>query len=226
MKRLILFLIVALCTLGSIFANTASVVEIAGKVEYQIPGNDWRPARVGDVLPKGTLISTGFKSTALLKIGNATITVKPITRLSLEEIIQSESTSNTQLFLQAGRVSAEVTPQAGLSTEFSVKSPTATASVRGTELDTDGRNVYVSHGKVLVTNNTGTSITVKGGEFAAVTKTGKFLPVIPVVGTGTDLSEAYREAETETRASTPPVTVGDITVDDGDISMEIQLDWQ
>ena len=36
------------------------------------------------------------------------------------------------MFLMAGRVKAEVTPKEGEKAEFKVKSPTATASVRGT----------------------------------------------------------------------------------------------
>jgi hypothetical protein len=151
---------------------TATVMESAGKVEYQLPGKGWKPAKVGDTLPKGTIVSTGFKSTVLLKVGPSTVTVKPITRLSLEEILQSESGTQTQLFLLAGRVKAEVTPQKGSAVEFQVKSPTATASVRGTGFEFDGTNLLVEHGSVQLRAPHGMTRYVRNGEFSYVATNG------------------------------------------------------
>jgi len=163
----------------------ATVVELAGKVEYQLPGKAWRPAKAGDLLPAGTIVSTGFKSTAVLRVGTSTVTVKPVTRLSLEEIVQSSTGTQTQLFLMAGRVKAEVTPQAGQTTEFQVKSPTATASVRGTGFEFDGINLIVEHGQVRIVTPTGMSRTVATGEFSYVSQNGSVsTPAAVPAGTG------------------------------------------
>lgn len=184
--------ILLLCTAGIFSAAaanlTATVTEIAGKVECKHPGKDWKAAKVGDVLPAGSLISTGFKSTAILKTESAVLTVKPVTRLSLEELIKSEGTTKTRMFLMAGRVKAEVTPHEGENTEFKVKSPTATASVRGTGFEFDGHNLFVDHGAVQFESESGTGIAhmVTSGEFSTLSATGTVTPPVAVSATYSD----------------------------------------
>ena len=145
MKKCLGILILCIAGISSLSAAvlTATITEVAGKVECKLPGKEWQSAKTGDVLPAGSLISTGFKSTAILKTEAATLTVKPVTRLSLEELVKSEGTTKTQMFLMAGRVRAEVTPKDGEKAEFKIKSPTATASVRGTGFEFDGQNLFV-----------------------------------------------------------------------------------
>ena len=67
MKRYLGILLLCMAGIFSAAAAnlTATVTEIAGKVECKHPGKDWKAAKVGDVLPAGSLISTGFKSTAI-----------------------------------------------------------------------------------------------------------------------------------------------------------------
>lgn len=187
-KYVIALALLAIAAMSAAAANvSATIVEIAGKVEYQLPGKAWKAAKAGDVLPKGTLVSTGFKSTAVLKVGTSTITVKPITRLSLEEILQSDKGTQTQLFLMAGRVKAEVTPQTGQTTEFQVKSPTATASVRGTGFEFDGVNLIVEHGTVSLVSPSGMTRAVGAGEFCYIAQDGSVpSPSAASAGSGLD----------------------------------------
>lgn len=171
MKKILLAAIFLLAV-SALWAQTATVVEVSGKVEIQAPGKTWKPARVGDVIVQGSLVSTGFKSTTVLKIGAATVTVKPITRLTLEQILASETGSQTQLFLMAGRVKADVTPTAGTTTSFEVKSPTATASVRGTSFEFDGVNLIVERGLVAMRVPTGQRRSVGAGQFSTILPSG------------------------------------------------------
>lgn len=133
----------------------ATISKLAGKVEVQLPGKDWRAAKEGELLPQGTMISTGFKSSAVLTIKNSTILVKPVTRMKLEEIVQTQSGTNTQVYLSTGKLSVEVSPQQNQTTDFTVSSPTATASVRGTGFDFDGFILVVHRGIVEFKNNVG-----------------------------------------------------------------------
>ncbi|MBU0935605.1 MAG: FecR family protein [Spirochaetes bacterium] len=170
-RVLVLLLVVALASV--LFAQTAEVVEVAGKVEYQIPGRDWRPARVGDLIPAKTVISTGFKSSAKLRIANSIINVNPVTWLTLEDLIQTQSGSQTQLFLISGRISADVTPQPNLTTDFKISSPTATASVRGTSFQFDGLNLLVERGIVDIRTLNNQFRRVRQGEFTYVANNGQ-----------------------------------------------------
>ncbi len=216
MKKLFLLSMLGFM-LGFAFAQTGTISGIAGKVEYQLPGKEWKPARIGDVVSKGTMISTGFKSTAVIKIANATITVKPITRLSLEEIIKTEAGTQTQVFLVSGRVSADVTPQANQTTDFKVSSPTATASVRGTAFEFDGVNLIVERGSVELQSPTLQFKFVSAGEFTYVASNGSVeVPAAVVAGEGLETVEALiNEVKTSGSASgsiiqeseTPPPVV-------------------
>lgn len=133
----------------------AAISKLAGKVEVQLPGKDWRLAKEGELLPKGTMISTGFKSSAVLTVSNSTILVKPVTRMKLEDIVQTQSGTSTQVYLSTGKLSVEVSPQQNQTTDFTVSSPTATASVRGTAFDFDGVMLIVHHGVVEFKNGAG-----------------------------------------------------------------------
>ena len=146
-------------------ALTAVVLETAGKVEYKTPGADWLPAKVGTFLRKGTIVSTGFRSTASIKIGEAIVEVKPVTRLTLEDLVRTSGGTQTQLFLTSGRVKAEVTPSKTEIVSFKVRSTQATASVRGTGFEFDGFNLLGLHGKMDLRNNWGQFRVVNGGEF-------------------------------------------------------------
>jgi hypothetical protein len=66
----------------------ARFLTITGTVEVQRRGGGWAPAAEGDVVDADTIISTGFKSSASLSLGNSTIQVRPLTRLTLMEITQ------------------------------------------------------------------------------------------------------------------------------------------
>jgi hypothetical protein len=172
---------------GVLSAQEAVFTEVNGKVEYRVPGAAWKPARVGDKVGKGTVVSTGFKSVAELKLGTATITLKPVTRLTLEEIVNSRSGTQTRLYLLAGRVKADVPPQTGQTIDFRVKSPTATASVRGTGFEFDGVNLIVTERAVRLQSFGGQFRFVKAGEFSYVNRNDQVMtPAAVMVERGLD----------------------------------------
>lgn len=208
-KRIIAAALALLAICGSAIAQKAEFATVNGKVEYQASsGAEWKPARVGVKISKGTVVSTGFKSGASLKLGATTITLKPVTRMTLEEIVKTQSGSQTQLFLLAGRVKADVPPQAGQTTEFQVKSPTATASVRGTGFEFDGVNLIVDRGSVQLRTPTGQYRMVKAGEFSYVNRNGQVPPPAAVdLATGLDrVDELVEQSDTESLDAPEPVS--------------------
>jgi hypothetical protein len=138
-------------SLSPIRAQTPEAVirEISGTVELKQDGQaGWIPAGTGDTLAVSTVISTGFKSTALIAAGNSAILVRPLTRLSLEELISRDETETVRIALRAGRLRVQVAPPVTAKTDLTVKTPIATASVRGTVFDIDTLNIRVSEGAV------------------------------------------------------------------------------
>jgi len=179
--KMFLFLFVSIVLIGPSWAETAVFREIKGKVEYQAQGDEWLPAKVGLAVPVGTAISTGFKSTTAIEILGSVVFVKPLTRIVIDELARNSAGTKTALTLLSGKVKAEVKPSSTTSeTEFSVKGPTATASVRGTGFEFDGENLLVNHGEVKLANQWNINRSVQGGEFSSVGKGASVSAPIPV----------------------------------------------
>ena len=92
-------LAVLIFVLGTfLFADiTAVVKDVSGKVEIKSSGGLWKTAEPGMTINEGDLISTGFRSEAVLKIGPSQLIVKQLTRMELEELVEKEGTISTGL---------------------------------------------------------------------------------------------------------------------------------
>lgn len=121
------------CVLAALplFALEAVVVSVVGKAEVQT-AQGWQPMKAGEKITKGTLISTGFKSQAVLGIGRSTVTVRPLSRLTVQELTENPDKDISKVYLDAGSIKADIKAAQNKRVGFTVKSPVATASVRGT----------------------------------------------------------------------------------------------
>jgi hypothetical protein len=146
--------------------------EVNGTVEVRASGSAaWVNAAVGDRIERNTVVSTGFKSTTVVVVGDSVITIRPVTRLSLEEIIRNKDGEQVNLYLQTGRIRADVKPPAGGKTDFTVRSPTATASVRGTSFEFDTESLRVDEGRVQYSLANGRHVYVAEGGMSYVDET-------------------------------------------------------
>jgi hypothetical protein len=166
--------------------SAAAVIrETSGTVEVKAPGAaEWKAAAAGQTLERASLVSTGFRSTALIMIGNSAVTVRPLTRLSLEEIAGSQNNEQVTLNLRAGRVRADVRPPVGGKTAFSIRSSIATASVRGTVFEFDGTRLSVEEGRVRLSGESVTGAYIGAGHSTAAD---------PETGRTATAAEAVRE---------------------------------
>jgi len=150
MKHFVIFILFALPA-GFLFAQNpeALIREMSGTVELKTNASaDWAAAQVGDRIGKNTIVSTGFKSIAFLEVGNSTIMVRPLTRLSLAELVNRNDTETINVNLNTGRVRVDVNPPVGGRANFIVQTPTATASVRGTAFNMNTDAIQVLKGAV------------------------------------------------------------------------------
>jgi hypothetical protein len=168
--------------------------DISGTVEVKAPGEDnWRSARIGQSISRTTLVSTGFKSAAILAVGNSLLTVRPLTRLTVEEMQETEGRERVNINLQTGRIRADVKPPEGGISEFTIRSPTATASVRGTSFEFDGLQLRVDEGRVHVT----------GGD-----RTGAYVSIGQTVSTDIETGWVTSAAVAAREQLVPPLPVG------------------
>ena len=174
MKKIFVLMALILCCAIAVSAQSGVIKELSGIVELKNPGAaDFVSARAGDTVTQDTIVSTGFKSTALLSVGSSSIMVRPLTRLSLAELSAVTGTETINVNLRTGRVRVDVNPPAGTRTNMTVRGPSATASVRGTGFDFDTRNLSVSHGKVAFKGNKGGTMIVGAGSTSKVGDSGK-----------------------------------------------------
>jgi hypothetical protein len=179
-------------------AGAGVIREFTGEVEIKLAGtNNFVPAKVGDVVALNTIVSTGFRSTAVIEIGSSVIAVRALTRLSLAEIQSSQGTETVNVDLQAGRVRVDVAPPAGTRADFTVQSPSATASVRGTSFEFDTGALKVKEGTVTFRGaSRSPAAMVRAGAASFITTNG--VPANPV----DILAETLLPS---TPAGTPPV---------------------
>ena len=162
MKKFILSLLIGAFAFSS-FAMQATVVSTKGKAEVQ-NGSSWIALKNGDTLDQGSVIQTGFKSEVVLKIKESTVTVAPLSRITLQTLAEREGVAGAQpkdetsIYLDTGSLKSNVQKSADRRVGFTVRSPVATASVRGTEFGfaTKYKSVTLktTNGKVAFWKNT------------------------------------------------------------------------
>lgn len=182
----IIFMALQLACAGLVFGQNGAIKELTGTVELKRAGQtEFVPAKVGDAVAKDTVVSTGFKSIALITVGSTVITVRPLTRLTLGEISASADSETLNVSLQTGRVRVDVKPPAGTRASMTVQGPVATASVRGTSFELDTMNLSVQEGTVAYKGKKGAVMLVSAGSASLVSEDNK--AVDPMVKATTEL---------------------------------------
>lgn len=161
-RRIFVLLILTAAALPLV-AQTATVTRVSGKVEVMPPGGRWTAMKAGDRLPMGATVSTGFRSSAVLLVGRSEISVLALTRMSVEDLAEDQSSATTTLSLRTGKVRAQVRSTEGKTMDFRLRSPVSTAAVRGTDFVFDGFRLDVIEGVVDFFNALGEYQTVTAG---------------------------------------------------------------
>ena len=164
-KIVLVILLTAVASMAWAQDSQARIIEVQGKVEIKETGSpDWKSAVAGDPVANGTIISTYFKSTAVISLGTSQLFVQPLTMLTLEELIQRENMEETSLYMRSGRIRVDINPPSDLDINFSVRSTYGSASVRGTSFEFDGRYLWVDNGMVRLENNNRQKVYVAKGQ--------------------------------------------------------------
>jgi hypothetical protein len=89
--------------------------------------------------------------------------VLALTRLTVLELLQTNTGVTTTLNLDTGKVRAEVKSAPGQTADFKLRSPVSTAAVRGTDFYFDGFRLQVLQGVVEFFNRLGESQYISAG---------------------------------------------------------------
>jgi hypothetical protein len=135
------------------------VVEVTDDALVSLQGKDWKDVRVGQVLTWGDEITTGIESGITVLMPNRSkIDINELTSLKIGSLFRESDVLKTRLLLKIGELEAVVKPKTTTYSDFSVRTPVSTASVRGTyfgvhhDSTTMLTTVSVSEGQVMVSN--------------------------------------------------------------------------
>jgi hypothetical protein len=152
-------------------------VKISGlsrKVEVQQNETTWIPASDSLTLKAGDKIHTGFKAGATLTFPDGSkLVVKPMTLVLIQSVETTGGKTTVRVWLKLGEVSATINRSRGSAVDFDVKTPTTTASSRGTVFSVlyDGATTIVSvrTDVVVVKPNSGKPVAVTAGHEVSAT---------------------------------------------------------
>ena len=205
MKKTVIAFVLMLAALNA-FAQNRVVKELSGQVELKSSGSAaFVAAKAGDIVNQDTVVSTGFKSAALIEVGSAVIAVRPLTRLTLTEIKATSGSESLNMSLQAGRVRVDVNPPAGAKASMTVSSPSATASVRGTSFEFDTRNLQVISGNVIFKGVRGVSTLIATGFNSTTDQKGS---AVNPLAFGAAAYKPQMPAGSQPNASPAPIVTG------------------
>lgn len=115
---------------------TARVLAVTGDAQHKpLDGETWTACQVGDEYPQETMVRTGVRSSLKLQVGEddtyTAVVVEAATKTVLSELFRTDSRKRVRIGVGYGKVRAGVV-EGGLESDFTVDSPVATLSKRGT----------------------------------------------------------------------------------------------
>jgi len=112
---------------------TATVKVIEGTVEWRPAVTEpWKRAEVGQVLPEGADLRTGFRAKCILDMTRSLVQMDALTVIRIAELKEDGDKVRTRLFLKQGRTHS-IVEKGGVKNDFAIVTPSATLSVRGTQ---------------------------------------------------------------------------------------------
>ena len=135
---------------------TIKVTGVEGEVQFRRGENgNWQPFDSSIKLNPGDYISTGYASRASFAINGHALDVFQLTQIRFDEFVTGNNLQRTKLYLQAGAVEARIDRAASIRGDFSVATPGANASIRGSAMvvsydKTRGTEVYVTEDEAFV----------------------------------------------------------------------------
>ena len=118
--------------------NEVRVLAVNPDVQWHksgAPENEWHDACKDTVLQQGDEISCDPDGAITLQFAdNSTVVVKNTTQLKIGSFFTEGGVVRTEILLKMGEIAAQVNKSEATKSDFRIKNPTGTTSVRGTEV--------------------------------------------------------------------------------------------
>src|SRR5207253_1086264 len=186
--------------------SAAILTVISGNVLMRSAGADFSTATDGAVLYVGSTIRTGADARAIITLfEGSTVELEPASDITIEEATLRSGSTIVELAQSLGRSWHVVTHLTTADSRYEVKTPAATASVRGTAFEvavTPGARVRMQDGTIVVTLPN-----VPDGVFATTVEGSAGAPA-RVVTTVSDRGEEPVTVESSAQTGAPSATSG------------------
>lgn len=167
--KLGLVLAFALACGAPVFAEvalTATLADVKGEVAIRQDAGAWQAVENGRMLTQADEVFTGVESEATVNFSDgSSMTIRELTQILIGTILQKENRKDVAIRLKVGELKAQVKKEKVLDTNFEIQTPTATASVRGTEINevsfhpARGMTTDLKTGALLVRSARGATMT-------------------------------------------------------------------
>jgi hypothetical protein len=126
---------------GQTTPDTATVTNIVGDVSVRSGDTEWHDATIGEKLITNDEIHTGPDSEATIKFSDGSfLQVRQLTETAIGQISGPVDLPKVRVLLKMGEVAAKVNHEVDQQGDFSIRTPNATASVRGCEFEVSYAN--------------------------------------------------------------------------------------
>ena len=153
----------------------ARVVAVNGDVNAKTGDGALAPVAQGSEVARGSELHTGIDSEAKLQFADGSVmVVREMSQVLIADLLGEGSRQTIAISVKLGELDAQVNPQKTFQSDFKVTTPTATASVRGTQIrrlsyhPARGTSLFLASGSLLLTNNNGGSTATSPGDTASV----------------------------------------------------------
>lgn len=158
-------------------AGKVKVLSFKPDVTYRHGNGNWEKPTEGMTLSSGDEIAADPDGEAELQLTDgSTIKIMPLTQIHISKVSDPKTVTKTEILLRVGEMAAQVKKSGPIKSDFSIRSPTAVASVRGTfftvayDDKTGVSTVAVKDGSVEVTPENGLlkPVTITPGQEVSV----------------------------------------------------------
>ena len=193
--------------------NEVHVVKVCPDVQFHkggTPADAWLPVEVNTVLKQGDEITCDPDGVVVLAFAdNSTTVVSNTTQLSIASYFTEGGVVRTEILLKMGEVAAQVNKSEATKSDFRIKEPTATDSVRGA-----GDGGRLGSGPPAVSATAGTSFTTfyaPGSQTTLVSATSGTVTVTPSRGSSSSIPvSAGNEVEVTRGVASPVGPIGKV----------------
>jgi hypothetical protein len=168
----------AACKGPTTSSGLGKVEKISGDVSVRHADEEWCDAVLGQTLDTGDEIHTGPESEATITFSDGSfLLVRQLTETAIGNLNGPRDRPRIRMLLKMGEIAAKVNHEVDREADFAIRTPVATASVRGTDfvVSYDDQpplsQIKIDEGVVLVTpaNSSLAPLQAHAGQFVQVT---------------------------------------------------------